>query len=96
MVKKSDSEKIRELADLLNETGLSEIEIESGDTRIRVGRGGVSISAAPIAQTAAPFSAAAIDDAPADLSTNPAVSLCSLPFRRPACLSTSFGRNRRA
>ena len=29
MVKKSDSEKIRELADLLNETGLSEIEIES-------------------------------------------------------------------
>ena len=71
MVKKSDSEKIRELADLLNETGLSEIEIESGDTRIRVARGGVSISAAPIAQTAAPFSAAAIDDAPADLSTNP-------------------------
>jgi acetyl-CoA carboxylase biotin carboxyl carrier protein len=66
MVKKSDSEKIRELADLLNETGLSEI-----DTRIRVARVGVSISAAPIAQTAAPFSAAAIDDAPADLSTYP-------------------------
>jgi len=71
MVKKSDSEKIRELADLLNETGLSEIEIESGDTRIRVARGGVSISAAPIAQTAAPASPAGIDDAPADLSTNP-------------------------
>lgn len=71
MVKKSDSEKIRELAELLNETGLSEIEIESGDTRIRVARGGVSISAAPITQSAAPASAVAIDDAPADLSANP-------------------------
>ena len=70
MVKKSDSEKIRELADLLNETGLSEIEIESSDTRIRVARGGVSIAAAPVASAPSPVSAATAD-APADLSTNP-------------------------
>lgn len=54
MVKKSDSDKIRELADLLNETGLSEIELETGDTRIRVARGGVPAAAAPPAPVAPP------------------------------------------
>ncbi|MDD9841765.1 MAG: acetyl-CoA carboxylase biotin carboxyl carrier protein [Alphaproteobacteria bacterium] len=38
MVKKTDNEKIRELAELLDETNLSEIEIESNGTRIRVAR----------------------------------------------------------
>ena len=71
MVKKSDSEKIRELADLLNETGLNEIEIESGDTRIRVARGGVSVSATPVVQAAAPASPVTKDETSADLSTNP-------------------------
>ena len=71
MVKKSDSEKIRELADLLNETGLSEIEIESGDTRIRVARGGASVSATPVVQAAAPASPVAKDETSADLSSNP-------------------------
>ena len=41
-----DSGLIRELADLLNETGLSEIEIEHEDTRIRVAR---TLQAAPMA-----------------------------------------------
>ena len=71
MVKKSDSEKIRELADLLNETGLNEIEIESGDTRIRVARGGVSVSATPVVQAAAPASPVTKDETSADLSSNP-------------------------
>ncbi len=71
MVKKSDSEKIRELADLLNETGLNEIEIESGDTRIRVARGGVSVSATPVVQAAAPASPVTKDETSADLSENP-------------------------
>ena len=71
MVKKSDSEKIRELADLLNETGLNEIEIESGDTRIRVARGGVSVSAPPVVQAAAPASPVTKDETSADLSANP-------------------------
>jgi acetyl-CoA carboxylase biotin carboxyl carrier protein len=56
-----DSELIRELADLLNETGLSEIEIEHEDTRIRVAR---TLQAAPMAMPmavdpVAPGSAAA-------------------------------------
>jgi acetyl-CoA carboxylase biotin carboxyl carrier protein len=45
-----DSDVIRELADLLNETGLSEIEIEHEDTRIRVAR---TLQAAPMAATVA-------------------------------------------
>ena len=42
-----DKALIRELADLLTETGLSEIEIERNDTRIRVARTLVAAAAAP-------------------------------------------------
>ena len=41
-----DKELIRELADLLNETGLSEIEIEHDEIRLRVAR---TLQAAPVA-----------------------------------------------
>ncbi len=41
-----DKELIRELADLLNETGLSEIEVEHDDIRIRVAR---TLQASPTA-----------------------------------------------
>ncbi|HEY5410243.1 MAG TPA: acetyl-CoA carboxylase biotin carboxyl carrier protein [Caulobacteraceae bacterium] len=34
-----DIEMVRKLADLLNETGLSEIEVEHGELRVRVARG---------------------------------------------------------
>jgi acetyl-CoA carboxylase biotin carboxyl carrier protein len=51
-----DSELIRELAELLNETGLSEIEIEHEDARIRVAR---TLHAAPIAMPTAVAPAAA-------------------------------------
>lgn len=52
-----DEEAIRKLAELLNETGLSEIEIEDDDRRLRVAR-----QAAPVQATvppAAPLAAAA-------------------------------------
>src|SRR4029077_5742206 len=42
-----DPEIVRELAKLLEETGLSEIEIERGGVRVRVARGAVSPAAAP-------------------------------------------------
>ncbi|HLY07465.1 MAG TPA: acetyl-CoA carboxylase biotin carboxyl carrier protein [Rhizomicrobium sp.] len=45
-----DSDVIRELSDLLTETGLTEIEIEQGGRRIRVARqNSPHISAAPVA-----------------------------------------------
>ena len=51
-----DSKLVRELAELLAETGLSEIEVEDGDRKIKVAR---QLSAAPAAVHAAPVAAAA-------------------------------------
>ncbi|CAM4152452.1 Biotin carboxyl carrier protein of acetyl-CoA carboxylase [Novosphingobium lubricantis] len=55
-----DGKLVRELAELLAETGLSEIEVEDGDRKIRVAR---QIAAAPVQQYAvaapAPVAAAA-------------------------------------
>lgn len=70
-----DTKLVRELAELLNETGLTEIEVEDDDRKIRVARGGVVAAAAPApvaASAAAPAAApaaaapAAEESAPAD------------------------------
>lgn len=42
-----DTSLVRELAEMLGETGLTEIEVEDGDRKIRVSRGGVAMAAAP-------------------------------------------------
>lgn len=48
-----DADVVRELASLLSETGLSEIEYSIGDWRVRVARnGGPAVTAAPLAATA--------------------------------------------
>jgi acetyl-CoA carboxylase biotin carboxyl carrier protein len=49
-----DPEIVRELAKLLEETGLSEIEIERGGVRVRVARGAVAPAAAPAWSPLAP------------------------------------------
>jgi len=55
-----DSEAVRELAELLTETGLTEIEIEHNGARIRVARQtGQTIMSAPVA--AAPVAASAAE-----------------------------------
>jgi acetyl-CoA carboxylase biotin carboxyl carrier protein len=63
---KIDSELVRELADLLTETGLTEIEVDDGDRKIRVSRGGGVVSAAPAAAPAPAPAAAPAAAAPAD------------------------------
>ena len=63
---------IRELAQLLTETGLSEIEIDRGGVRIRVARGAtpqMAFATAPAAAAAAPTAAPAA--AESDLSKHP-------------------------
>ena len=61
-----DTKMVRELAELLAETGLTEIEVEDGDRRIRVGRGATVAAAAPAPiAVAAPAAAAAPATAPA-------------------------------
>jgi len=64
-----DADAVRELAKLLKETGLTEIEIEHNGARIRVSRGAVA-TAAPI--TAAPAAAAPAAPAAAAPSGPPA------------------------
>ncbi len=74
-----DAKLVRELADMLAETGLTEIEVEDGDRKIRVSRGAVAAAAAPVA-IAAPVAAAPAAAAPAAAPTpaaEPAVDLAN-------------------
>ena len=59
-----DADAIRELAGLLDETGLTEIELEHGDRKLRIARSVVAVqSAAPaVVHAAAPASQAAPSD----------------------------------
>ncbi|MEN8859787.1 acetyl-CoA carboxylase biotin carboxyl carrier protein [Qipengyuania flava] len=59
-----DTALVRELAEMLGDTGLTEIEVEDGERKIRVSRGGgVAMAAAP-APMAAPAPAAPTAAAP--------------------------------
>lgn len=51
---KIDADAIKQLADLLTETGLTEIEVADGDQAIRVSKGGGTVVAATSAPTAMP------------------------------------------
>lgn len=69
-----DTKLIRELADMLNDTNLSEIEVEDGERKIKLSRGGTAVhmAAAPIAAPApAPAAAPAAEAAPADPADHP-------------------------
>ena len=57
-----DTALVRELADMLQETGLTEIEVEDGDRKIKVSRGG---GIAPVIHHAPPPMAAPAAAAPA-------------------------------
>jgi acetyl-CoA carboxylase biotin carboxyl carrier protein len=52
-----DEKLVRQLADILAETGLTEIEVEEGDRRVRVSRAAPAAPAAPMV-AAAPVAAA--------------------------------------
>jgi acetyl-CoA carboxylase biotin carboxyl carrier protein len=55
-----DTALVRELAELLNETGLTEIEVEDDDRKIRVSRGAVAAAAPVYAAAPAPAAAASV------------------------------------
>ena len=70
-----DQTLIRDLANILNETDLTEIEVEQDDLRIRVSRAGTpqyvqAPIAAPVAAVSAAPAAAAAPAAPADARSN--------------------------
>lgn len=69
-----EPELVRELAAILRDTGLSEIEIERGDLRVRIsnaGAGSTFVPHAPVAAAPAPIAPAAAPAPPADLRTHP-------------------------
>lgn len=71
-----DPKLIRQLADILHETGLGEIEYADGDRRIRVARPAATSPAVSVAMPAAPATATAGDGArevPAGAITSPMV-----------------------
>jgi acetyl-CoA carboxylase biotin carboxyl carrier protein len=53
-----DEKLVRQLADILAETGLTEIEVEEGERRVRVSRAAIAAPAAQIVAAAAPPAAA--------------------------------------
>jgi acetyl-CoA carboxylase biotin carboxyl carrier protein len=49
-----DEKLVRQLADILAETGLTEIEVQEGEKRVRVSRAAQAAPAAPVVAAAAP------------------------------------------
>jgi len=73
-----DTDLVRELAEMLNDTGLSEIEVEDGDRKIRVSRTMTAI-AAPMAAAPVAVAAPLAQAAPAHIAESaPAVAANAL------------------
>ena len=70
-----DTNLVRELAEMLNDTGLSEITVEDGERKIKVSRTMTAVVAAPAYASAPVVSAAPIASAPA---AEPAVAANAL------------------
>ena len=75
-----DTDLVRELAAMLNDTGLSEIEVEDGERKIRVSRNMTAV-AAPM--MAAPVAAAAAAPAPAAAAAPSAPAISANALKSP-------------
>ena len=83
MAKLPDSQVIKDLAELLNATGLTEIEIESGGMRIKVARSGGHAATAYV-PAPPPVETPVVAPAAAQASTEAAASSESAPAEDPA------------
>jgi acetyl-CoA carboxylase biotin carboxyl carrier protein len=82
---KIDHEAIKNLASLLNETGLTEIEVADGDKRVRVTKS-ISVQAITAPQALAPAAAA---NAPAAVAASPAASVSAItPDNHPGAVKS--------
>ncbi len=91
-----DEKLVRKLADLLNETGLTEIEYEAEGRRIRIAKGGAAAMIAPSAvaapmaapAAAAPAAEGAGEAVPAGAVTSPMVGTVDVAEEpgQPACV----------
>jgi acetyl-CoA carboxylase biotin carboxyl carrier protein len=91
-----DEDLIRQLAGLLDDTGLGEIEVQEGDSKIRVAKGGSTVVAsapaavAPASPSSAPAAPPTTEDVAAHPGalTSPMVGVCYLasdPSSPPFC-----------
>jgi acetyl-CoA carboxylase biotin carboxyl carrier protein len=83
-----DDALVRKLAALLTDTGLTEIEYEAGEQRIRVSRGGTTIVAAA---PAGPAAGAAMAAAPAAAPEGPPAGAVTSPMVGTAYAATEPG-----
>ena len=60
-----DIRKVKKLIELLEESGIAEIEIHEGEESVRISRNAAPVAAAPAAIAAAPVAAAPVAAAPA-------------------------------
>ena len=60
-----DLRKLKKLIDLVQESGIAELEITEGEERVRIARGGVVVATPAAAPVAAPVAAAAALPVPA-------------------------------
>ncbi len=97
---KIDVDMVRQLAEMLGETGLSEIEVEDGDRKIKVSRAvsvaaPVHVAAAPAAiagaPAAAPEAAAPVADAHSNATKSPMVGTAYLAAEPGAAPFASVG-----
>ena len=87
-----DTRLVRELAELLAETGLTEIEVEDGERKIRVARGGgVALAAAAPAAMPAPPAPSAQPAAPAEAASAEVAGALKSPMVGTAYLSAEPG-----
>jgi acetyl-CoA carboxylase biotin carboxyl carrier protein len=84
-----DAAAVRELAELLKETGLTEIEIEHNGARIRVSRSSGVAAPAPAAAAPTPTAAA---PTPAPVSSGPAAGAVPSPMVGTVYLSPEPGK----
>jgi acetyl-CoA carboxylase biotin carboxyl carrier protein len=68
-----DAALVRELASLLKETDLSEIEVQDGERRIRVARQFTMTAAMPVSAPVVAAAPVTVDSAAADISKHPGV-----------------------
>jgi acetyl-CoA carboxylase biotin carboxyl carrier protein len=88
-----DTALVRQLADMLAETGLTEIEVEDGDRKIRVSRGATAApaSAAPVAVAVPAAAPAAVTAAPAEAAPADNANAVKSPMVGTAYLSAEPG-----
>ena len=86
-----DTAMVSKLAELLAANGLTEIEVEDGDRKIKVKREPAPVAAAPVAAQPAPAAAAATLSPSADVAPAPSANAVKSPMVGTAFMSAEPG-----